>query len=672
MSYPKYIVNSSNGNAFVALKTDGSVVSSPPTNVSTSNTTYNSSTINWTNGQNETQWNLEYGISGFTKGQGQIININTKPYTLTGLTQNTLYDIYLQTICDQNNISTWTQKTTFSTTLCIDCVKYAAIKRNNSSTNKILQYLYGRTNNYYEFVENNTNLDSFNQVIISATTNKFNGYIITQDDNTGIRYLYNFNPYTFEIGSQITQLISTTGDTLPISITTDNNDNLYILYKEGSITKYNIQTNTSTLVMEGLGTMYASGITYDYDNNNLIYSNGISDNIIIISINLYTMNKNILFTLNRNGLNIRSAQVLLYIGNNIIQVTQKNAVGLTSNILYKFTTTNNICQLIQYPFNSTNNIAALIPLYNNTANIITSFNMKGQLYDDLYNLNLINPIETQTIVRNALYNIYNIDTSIIIINSLQFNSIDVDSNAVGNFAPSNFEIYMNDSTNIVNSFVDSANQSGLNGGNYTDQDLTLLAVNSNGEVTDIDGTINSFTCFAAGSIVETDQGNIKIENINKNNHTINGNKIIAITKTKLIGKEIVTIEKDALAENIPLQKTFVSPTHMILYNNDMKQAKWIAENNNINGAYFSPYNNETLYNILMEEYGLMKVNNMITETLHPNNLIAKIYTQYNICERNEIINKFNKSINKKGYEITKKLFNKKFSNNKKNNKKQKK
>jgi ornithine carbamoyltransferase len=37
------------------------------------------------------------------------------------------------------------------------------------------------------------------------------------------------------------------------------------------------------------------------------------------------------------------------------------------------------------------------------------------------------------------------------------------------------------------------------------------------------------------------------------------------------------------------------------------------------------YSGEVLYNVLLAEHGVMEVNNMLCETLHPANLIAKIY-----------------------------------------------
>ena len=107
---------------------------------------------------------------------------------------------------------------------------------------------------------------------------------------------------------------------------------------------------------------------------------------------------------------------------------------------------------------------------------------------------------------------------------------------------------------------------------------------------------------------------------------------------------------------MPSQNTLVSPNHLISYQGEMKEAKWIAKN--VAGASFVPYQKEVLYNILMEQYDEMRVNNMVTETLHPNNLVAKLHRDYTFLERQKLINEFNKSVKENGYNTAKKMFKK--------------
>ena len=151
------------------------------------------------------------------------------------------------------------------------------------------------------------------------------------------------------------------------------------------------------------------------------------------------------------------------------------------------------------------------------------FDMERKLYSDLEALNQTNPAEVSSIVQNALLSVFNISN--VTIQSLLFNSIDVSFTSSGNdFDASNFEIYENDKENIVNAFVDAANNASLSTGPYTANDLTLNAVDSRGEYTDQNGVVTAYTCFAAGSMVETNQGSIAIERLNSNRNTINGKK----------------------------------------------------------------------------------------------------------------------------------------------------
>ena len=67
-------------------------------------------------------------------------------------------------------------------------------------------------------------------------------------------------------------------------------------------------------------------------------------------------------------------------------------------------------------------------------------------------------------------------------------------------------------------------------------------------------------------------------------------------------------------------------------------------------VYKIKYDGEILYNILMEKYGHIKVNNLICETLHPKNIIARLYNSkldYKFKER--IVVAMNKAAKNKDY-----------------------
>jgi len=129
------------------------------------------------------------------------------------------------------------------------------------------------------------------------------------------------------------------------------------------------------------------------------------------------------------------------------------------------------------------------------------------------------------------------------------------------------------------------------------------------------------TCFPAGTPIQTDQGETAIEQLVPGEHTLRGKSIIAITQTRPLQKHIVCFEKDSLGKNVPSQQTLCSKEHKVLYRGEMIKARNLADMcKNVKKV---SYNGETLYNVLLEKHGKMLVNNMICETLHPENIAAK-------------------------------------------------
>ena len=92
---------------------------SAPGTISASNLTSTSADISWVAGGSETTWNFEYGAVGYNQVNGTSSIVSTNPTTsLTGLTANTSYDVYVQSDCGgATGTSVWTGPFTF-TTLC--------------------------------------------------------------------------------------------------------------------------------------------------------------------------------------------------------------------------------------------------------------------------------------------------------------------------------------------------------------------------------------------------------------------------------------------------------------------------------------------------------------------------------------------------------------------------
>lgn len=96
-----------------------------PNELSVSNTTHNSTIINWTDTNDYPYDNLstfiiEYGESGFSLGTGTEITVtishsNNGSLELIGLTPNTDYDVYVKRICSTENRSMYSEILSFTT-----------------------------------------------------------------------------------------------------------------------------------------------------------------------------------------------------------------------------------------------------------------------------------------------------------------------------------------------------------------------------------------------------------------------------------------------------------------------------------------------------------------------------------------------------------------------------
>ena len=163
-------------------------------------------------------------------------------------------------------------------------------------------------------------------------------------------------------------------------------------------------------------------------------------------------------------------------------------------------------------------------------------------------------------------------------------------------------------------------------------------------------------CFPAGTPIKTDQGIINIDQIDTSYHTIGHERILDITQTVSLDKFLVKFPKDCLGPNWPCTETIMTKEHKVFYQDKLVPAYKFL---NISGEIKRvKYNGETLYNVLMETHRTMNVNNLICETLDPNNLIAKIYKNRFTDDYNDrIIYIMNDSIEKRKYYEYKSIIN---------------
>jgi len=87
-----------------------------PTNLVVSNVLENEATVTWTEVGAGTQWRVKYGATGFnpeTEGEEKVVDVQTA--TLTELTGNTTYEVYVQALCPGDATSDWAGPASFTT-----------------------------------------------------------------------------------------------------------------------------------------------------------------------------------------------------------------------------------------------------------------------------------------------------------------------------------------------------------------------------------------------------------------------------------------------------------------------------------------------------------------------------------------------------------------------------
>jgi len=158
-------------------------------------------------------------------------------------------------------------------------------------------------------------------------------------------------------------------------------------------------------------------------------------------------------------------------------------------------------------------------------------------------------------------------------------------------------------------------------------------------------------CFQKGTKIQCDQGIIKIENIIPNQHTINGKSINFVTNTIHTEDTLIKFKKDCFAPNRPSEDLICSPEHKLYFKNKLIEAKEFVDK--FTNIIRIKNKKEVLYNILMDKHEIIIANNIPVESLHPNNLIAVLNSNYNnkkikdLCLKNiGNINNYNKNVKK--------------------------
>ena len=111
-----------------------------PTQVAVEGTTSSTVTLNWVENGDATSWNIKYVPVGIESEE--VVVANEKPFTVTGLTDGTTYDFYVQSNCG-NAVSTYSTEVSATTLMMGQTLPYFTdfseggwILNNSTSTNK--------------------------------------------------------------------------------------------------------------------------------------------------------------------------------------------------------------------------------------------------------------------------------------------------------------------------------------------------------------------------------------------------------------------------------------------------------------------------------------------------------------------------------------------------------
>lgn len=90
----------------------------PPSNISINSVSANSVALGWTTG-GASNWQIEYGPTGFSPGSGTLINATTNPFTIAGLSASTFYDFRVRDSCGTGNVSFWSNAASAQTSCSV-------------------------------------------------------------------------------------------------------------------------------------------------------------------------------------------------------------------------------------------------------------------------------------------------------------------------------------------------------------------------------------------------------------------------------------------------------------------------------------------------------------------------------------------------------------------------
>lgn len=131
-------------------------------------------------------------------------------------------------------------------------------------------------------------------------------------------------------------------------------------------------------------------------------------------------------------------------------------------------------------------------------------------------------------------------------------------------------------------------------------------------------------CYLGDTMVHTDQGLVKAEDLyrtfKKKQYTISQQPVRRVTRTRNEDTEMVLIQKNCLEEGIPNADTHLTKQHKIIIPTSQRlvKCKNIAGDPKFEKAsIINRKHRDIVYNIVLDRHSTVRINNMVSETLHP-------------------------------------------------------
>ena len=158
-----------------------------PTGLNVTSATPSSLTLAWTEHGTATEWEIEYGPSNFTHGNGTIVSTTTNPFDLTGLVAGTTYKFYVRGICGIGDTSAYSSSMTYMVPLC--------------DTTDQCGYVFNLTDSYGDGWNGNTiNVLSNGVQVATVTFSSGSSAVVTVPlcDNTALSLSWTSGSYAYE------------------------------------------------------------------------------------------------------------------------------------------------------------------------------------------------------------------------------------------------------------------------------------------------------------------------------------------------------------------------------------------------------------------------------------------------------------------------------------------